>query len=57
MTQTEIAKRVGIPQARVCRWESGKVPAAADDAIKLQQLLNEIDAGGDPCGQTSGVVE
>ena len=42
MTQTEIAKRIGIPQARVCRWEAGKVPASADDALKLQQLLSEL---------------
>ena len=45
MTQTEIAKRIGIPQTRVCRWEAGKVPAAADDALRLQRLLGEMQQG------------
>ncbi len=44
MTQTEIAKRIGVPQARICRWEAGHVPAAADDALKLQRLLSEINS-------------
>ena len=44
MTQTEIAKRIGVPQARICRWEAGHVPAAADDALKLQHLLSEVNS-------------
>ena len=42
MTQTQIAKRIGCSQARMCKWEAGKVPAGADDALKLQALLAEM---------------
>jgi transcriptional regulator with XRE-family HTH domain len=44
MTQTQIAKRIGCSQARMCKWEAGKVPAGADDALKLQALLAEMTA-------------
>jgi len=39
LTQTEIAKRTGIPQCRISRWEGGAVPPAADDGLKLVRLL------------------
>ena len=44
LSQTEIAKRSGIPQPRLSRWESGETPTGADDALKLQRLVSELDA-------------
>lgn len=38
LTQTEIARRTGIPQPRISRWEGGRAPAGADDALKLLKL-------------------
>lgn len=38
MTQTEIARRTGIPQPRLSRWEAGEAPDSADDALKLKAL-------------------
>jgi len=46
MTQAEIARRTGIPQPRICRWEAGNVPVGADDALKLRELLAASDGGG-----------
>ena len=43
MTQTEIAKKTGIPQPRISRWAAGDIPRGADDALKLQSLVNEYD--------------
>ena len=40
MTQAEIARRTGIPQPRICRWEAGNIPVGADDALKLRELLD-----------------
>lgn len=42
LTQTEIARRTGIPQPRISRWESGRAPAGADDALKLLTLEREV---------------
>ena len=39
LSQTEIARRTGIPQPRLSRWENGEVPDAADDALKLAALV------------------
>lgn len=44
LSQTEIARRTGIPQPRLSRWEAGDVPDAADDALKLQALDAELQA-------------
>lgn len=41
LSQSEIARRTGIPQPRVSRWESGDVAAGADDAIRLLDLAKE----------------
>lgn len=41
LSQTEIARRTGIPQPRLSRWEAGGVPAGADDALRLKALLEE----------------
>jgi Helix-turn-helix len=45
LTQTEIARRTGIPQPRLSRWENGDAPVGADDALKLHRLDAEL---GDP---------
>lgn len=42
LSQTEIARKTGIPQPRVSRWESGNVAKGADDALKLIALESEI---------------
>ena len=44
LTQTEIARRTGIPQPRLSRWEA-QAPATADDVLKLQRLHDELSAG------------
>jgi transcriptional regulator with XRE-family HTH domain len=42
LSQTEIARRSGIPQPRLSRWEAGEVPAGADDALKLAALVEAL---------------
>lgn len=42
LSQTEIASRLKIPQPRISRWEGGEVPSAADDALALSRLLDEM---------------
>lgn len=42
MSQSEIARRTGIPQPRISRWERGAPPVGADDALKLAQLWREL---------------
>lgn len=42
LTQTEIAKKTGIPQPRICRWEAGDVPKSVDDAFALNRLLDKV---------------
>jgi transcriptional regulator with XRE-family HTH domain len=37
-------KRSGIPQPRLSRWEAGEAPAAADDALRLRRLCEELAA-------------
>lgn len=44
LSQSAIAKRIGMPQPRVSRWEAGEVPTGADDALKLAELLREVEA-------------
>lgn len=44
LSQSEIARRIGMPQPRVSRWEAGEVPTGADDALKLAALLREVQA-------------
>lgn len=44
LTQTAIAKRTGIPQPRLSRWQSGDAPVGADDALKLHALLTEVSS-------------
>lgn len=40
LSQTEISRQTGIHQTKLSRWFSGRIPAGADDALKLQALLN-----------------
>lgn len=42
LSQTEIAKRTGIPQPRLSRWEGGAIPNGADDSLKLLQLVDSL---------------
>lgn len=42
LTQTEIARRTGIPQPRVSRWEAGEAPESADDALRLKELHDQL---------------
>lgn len=42
LSQSEIARRTGIPQPRLSRWESGEVPDSVDDALKLKGLHDEL---------------
>ncbi|RYF02354.1 MAG: XRE family transcriptional regulator [Comamonadaceae bacterium] len=44
LSQTEIAKRSGVPQCRISRWERGDVARAADDALKLAELARGMGA-------------
>ena len=43
LSQSEIARRTGIAQHKISRWESGDIPAGASDALKLMELAAEID--------------
>lgn len=45
MTQSEIARRTGITQPKLSRWEAGNVAAGAEDALKLAALVEELRAG------------
>jgi len=45
-TQTEIAKKSGVPQCRISRWERGEVPRAAEDALKLAELARAAQVPG-----------
>lgn len=44
LSQSEIARRSGIPQPRISRWENGATPTGADDALKLLELAREVAA-------------
>lgn len=50
LSQSEIARRTGIPQSRLSRWENGEAPASADDALRLQKLHGEL-VGSVPTGE------
>ena len=44
LSQSEIARRTGIAQSKISRWEAGDVPAGASDALKLIKLAKEVAA-------------
>ena len=43
LSQSEIARRTGIAQHKISRWESGDIPAGASDALKLIELAAEME--------------
>ena len=43
MSQSEIARRTGIPQYRISRWAAGATPPAADDGLKLVRLAQAVE--------------
>lgn len=45
LSQSEIARRTGIPQPRISRWENAAEPMAADDVLKLVALEREVLSG------------
>ena len=54
LSQTEIARRTGIPQPRISRWEGGDVAAGADDALRLVALAKEFGVYPDVDKLTEG---
>lgn len=44
LSQSEIARRTGIAQHKISRWEAGGIPAGASDALKLIELAKEVAA-------------
>jgi transcriptional regulator with XRE-family HTH domain len=38
-SQSLLSRMTGIPQPRLSRWESGDVPDAADDSLKLARIV------------------
>lgn len=51
LSQSEIARRTGIAQSKLSRWEAGKVAAGAEDALKLadlERVLTDQDAQAEP---------
>lgn len=38
----EIARRSSIPQSKLSRWEAGRIPASADEALRLAELAAQI---------------
>lgn len=43
LSQSEIARRTGIAQSKISRWEAGDVPAGASDALRLIELAKEVE--------------
>lgn len=44
LSQSEIARRTGIAQSKISRWEAGKVAAGAEEALKLNALAEQLAA-------------
>lgn len=44
LSQSEIARRTGIQQSKLSRWEAGEVAAGAEDALKLVALASKLPA-------------
>lgn len=47
LSQSEIARRTGVAQSRISRWENGSPAAAADDVLKLQELAHRVTEGSE----------
>lgn len=48
LSQSAIARRTGIPQPRISRWENGEAPTGADDVLKLLALEAELATNSAP---------
>lgn len=46
LTQIEISRQTKIPQPRLSKWDAGRYPASADDALKLLELRDKVMAEG-----------
>lgn len=46
LSQSEIARRTGVSQTRISRWESGRVGDAADAVLRLKELLESLALPG-----------
>lgn len=55
-SQSAIARKTGIPQPRLSRWQSGQVPDGADDALRLAALLDEVSQPAQCVVEPSGMV-
>lgn len=42
LSQSEIARRTGIAQSKISRWEAGKIAAGAEEALKLVDLERRL---------------
>ncbi|MEZ2297278.1 helix-turn-helix domain-containing protein [Variovorax sp. RCC_210] len=42
LSQSEIARRTGIAQSKISRWEAGRVAAGAEEALKLAALAQQL---------------
>jgi transcriptional regulator with XRE-family HTH domain len=42
LSQSEIARRTGISQSKISRWEAGQVADGAEDALKLVDLAEQM---------------
>ena len=51
LSQSEIARRTGIPQPRLSRWAAGDTPVSADDALRLVDLQESMRTQTDPAGR------
>ena len=57
LSQSEIARRTGIAQSKISRWEAGDVPAGASDALRLIELAKEVAATAPARGEAKDAQE
>lgn len=46
LSQSEIARELRIPQARISRWEHGDVPDSVNDGLRLAAMLAKRKKSG-----------
>lgn len=54
LSQSEIARRTGMSQPQVSRWESGEVADSAEEALKLVALAKEMGVHVEPVVEKAG---
>lgn len=54
LTQSEIARRTGIPQPRISRWENAEEPTSTDDVLLLVALEASVVAA---VSQAGGLIK